>query len=88
MFVKINESQFNKILDYIESGKKDGAKLECGGARVGNKGYFIQPTIFSGVEDQMQIAREEVNIPCIHKQISTAIFFVDFRSSNVDLEIR
>ncbi|CAF1047486.1 unnamed protein product [Adineta ricciae] len=57
---QINESQFNKILDYIESGKKNGAKLECGGARVGNKGYFIQPTIFSGVEDQMQIAREEI----------------------------
>jgi acyl-CoA reductase-like NAD-dependent aldehyde dehydrogenase len=47
-------------LNYIESGQKDGAKLECGGNRVGDKGYFIQPTIFSDVTDNMQIAREEV----------------------------
>lgn len=59
-FLKINDSQFQKILNYIESGKNDGAKLECGGERVGNRGYFIQPTIFSGVQDEMKIAREEV----------------------------
>jgi acyl-CoA reductase-like NAD-dependent aldehyde dehydrogenase len=47
-------------LGYIESGKKEGAKLECGGERAGNKGYFIKPTIFSNVKDDMQIAREEV----------------------------
>jgi acyl-CoA reductase-like NAD-dependent aldehyde dehydrogenase len=47
-------------LGYIESGKKEGAKLECGGERSGDKGYFIQPTIFSNVKDDMQIAREEV----------------------------
>ena len=58
--MQINESQFDKILGYIESGKKDGAKLECGGERAGTKGYFIKPTIFSGVKDDMQIAREEV----------------------------
>ncbi len=58
--LQINNSQFEKILNYIQSGKKGGAKLECGGERAGNKGYFIQPTIFSGVEDDMQIAREEV----------------------------
>jgi len=57
---QINDSQFQKILGYIESGKKHGAKLECGGERSGNKGYFIKPTIFSGVKDDMQIAREEI----------------------------
>ncbi|CAF2735835.1 unnamed protein product [Rotaria sp. Silwood2] len=57
---QINDSQFQKIFGYIESGKKSGAKLECGGERVGNKGYFIKPTIFSGVKDEMQIAREEI----------------------------
>ncbi|CAF1429207.1 unnamed protein product [Adineta steineri] len=57
---QINESQFKKILDYVEAGKKDGAKLECGGERHGNKGYFIKPTIFSGVKDDMRIAREEI----------------------------
>ena len=40
--------------------KKEGAKLECGGARHGDKGYFIQPTVFSDVKDHMRIAKEEV----------------------------
>lgn len=47
-------------MDLIESGKKEGAKLEYGGAAVGEKGLFIQPTIFSGVKDHMRIAKEEV----------------------------
>ena len=41
-------------------GKKAGAKLECGGGKANDKGYFIEPTIFSGVKDDMEIAREEV----------------------------
>jgi acyl-CoA reductase-like NAD-dependent aldehyde dehydrogenase len=49
-------------LDLIESGKKDGAKVECGGASVGGDGFFIKPTVFSGVEDNMRIAKEEVTI--------------------------
>jgi len=49
-----------RVLEYIRSGKKSGAKLECGGEQVGDKGYFIQPTIFSDVKDDMKIAREEV----------------------------
>ncbi|CAF1007534.1 unnamed protein product [Adineta steineri] len=57
---QINDSQFKKILNYIELGKKDGAKLEYGGEQVGDKGYFIQPTIFSNVQDHMKIAREEI----------------------------
>ena len=50
----------NKILEMIESGKKEGAKLECGGARHGDKGYFVQSTVFSNVTDDMRIAKEEV----------------------------
>ncbi|XP_035217052.1 retinal dehydrogenase 1-like isoform X2 [Stegodyphus dumicola] len=57
---QIDDEQFNKILDLIESGKKEGAKLECGGARLGNKGYFVQPTVFSNVKDNMRIAKEEI----------------------------
>jgi len=57
---QVDKEQFEKILDLIESGKKDGAKLECGGGQVGDKGYFIQPTVFSGVEDHMRIAQEEI----------------------------
>ena len=47
-------------MDLIESGKKEGAKLECGGSRHGNKGYFVQPTVFSNVTDNMKIAKEEI----------------------------
>lgn len=61
---QIDKEQFDKILDLIASGKKEGAKLECGGARHGDKGYFIQPTVFSDVKDHMRIAKEEVFIQC------------------------
>jgi acyl-CoA reductase-like NAD-dependent aldehyde dehydrogenase len=57
---QIDETQMNKILGLIESGKTAGAKLECGGNRVGDKGYFVEPTVFTQVTDQMQIAREEI----------------------------
>lgn len=56
----MDEEQFNKILDLIESGKKEGAKLKAGGGRQGDKGYFIQPTVFADVQDNMRIAKEEV----------------------------
>lgn len=45
----------------IESGKKEGAKVEAGGSKVGDIGYFVYPTVFSNVTDKMRIAREEVN---------------------------
>jgi aldehyde dehydrogenase (NAD+) len=50
----------DKILDLIDSGKKAGAKLVVGGQREGDKGFFVQPTIFADVKDHHQIAREEV----------------------------
>lgn len=53
---------FDKVLGYIEHGKKGGARCVAGGGRVGNKGYFIQPTVFADVKDDMKIAREEVRL--------------------------
>lgn len=47
----------------IESGKEQGACLQAGGGRLGDKGYFIKPTVFSDVTDEMRIAKEEVNSP-------------------------
>ena len=41
----------------VESGKSEGAVLECGGSQIGGKGYFVKPTVFSGVKDNMRIAR-------------------------------
>ena len=50
----------------IESGKQEGARMTCGGAKGADRGYFIQPTVFSDVEDHMRIAREEVgHIPSL-----------------------
>ena len=59
--LKVDEDQFNKVLSLIESGIKDGAKLQCGGKRLGDKGYFIQPTVFSDVTEDMRIGKEEVS---------------------------
>jgi aldehyde dehydrogenase (NAD+) len=51
----------NLILhSYIDHGKKEGAKVEIGGGRHGDKGYFIEPTIFSGVSEDMKIMQEEI----------------------------
>ena len=57
---QVDDAQFDKVMGYIQSGKDDGARLVCGGERVGNRGYFIQPTVFSDVSDDMTIAREEI----------------------------
>ncbi len=47
-------------MELVESGKKEGATLQCGGGRHGDQGYFIQSTVFSDVTDDMRIAKEEV----------------------------
>jgi len=53
--------QFQKVLNYIQVGKAEGARLVCGGERIGNVGHFVQPTIFADVEEHMTIYKEEVN---------------------------
>ena len=68
--LKVDKEQFDKILELIESGKKEGAKLECGGGRHGDKGYFIQPTVFSDVKDDMRIAKEEVLTSLILSEVN------------------
>ena len=50
----------SKILGYIETGKKEGAQLLTGGNRHGKKGFFVEPTVFAGVRDDMVIAKEEI----------------------------
>jgi len=57
---QVDQAQFDKILSYIDKGKSEGAKCLTGGGRSGDRGYFIQPTIFAGVEDRMAIARDEI----------------------------
>jgi aldehyde dehydrogenase (NAD+) len=62
---QVDRDQFDKVMGYIDAGKREGAKLVCGGDRVGDKGYFIQPTVFSDVEDHMKISQEEIFGPVL-----------------------
>jgi len=57
---QVDKIQFDKILGFIESGKAEGAKVVLGGGRNGDKGYNVQPTIFTEVQDNMKIAKEEI----------------------------
>ena len=57
---QVDQAQFDKIIGLIEKGKQEGARCLTGGNREGKTGYFIQPTIFDGVDDSMTIAQEEI----------------------------
>src|SRR5215468_9301130 len=57
---QVDQTQFDKVMGYIEAGRQEKAKLVAGGNRVGEKGYFIEPTVFADVQDNMKIAQEEI----------------------------
>ncbi|KAK4280865.1 hypothetical protein QN277_012430 [Acacia crassicarpa] len=57
---QVDKRQFEKILSYIEHGKREGATLLTGGKAIGNKGYYIEPTIFANVKEDMLIAKDEI----------------------------
>ena len=62
---QVDKAQFDKIMSYIEKGKSEGASCVAGGERVGDKGYFVAPTIFDGVRDDMSIATDEIFGPVL-----------------------
>jgi len=84
MGAQVSKEQFDKILGYIDTGKQEGAMLVTGGERCGEKGYFIKPTIFDAVDNNMKIAREEIFGPVV-----SAITFDDVsevvRQSNLSI---
>jgi len=57
---QVSKVQFDRIMSYIDAGKQSGAKVEIGGKRSGDKGFFIEPTIFSNVTEDMKIVQEEI----------------------------
>jgi acyl-CoA reductase-like NAD-dependent aldehyde dehydrogenase len=63
----VSKTQMERVLGYIATGKKEGATLLSGGERtpVNGKGYFVQPTVFEGVDREMTIAREEIFGPVL-----------------------
>ncbi len=69
---QVSELQFDRIMGYIQSGKEQGATVVTGGERHGDKGYFIQPTIFADVHPEMKIVQEEIFGPvCVISKFST-----------------
>ncbi|HVG52343.1 MAG TPA: aldehyde dehydrogenase family protein [Xanthobacteraceae bacterium] len=68
----ISEKQMQRVLHYIGIGREEGAQIVTGGAREGDRGYFLQPTIFAGVSGDMRIACEEIFGPVV-----SVLSFVD-----------
>lgn len=70
---------YEKVLSYIEAGKAGGAKCLAGGDKLGDKGYYIKPTVFADVSDDMKIAKEEVSSSSIlntHICVSNVYLFL------------
>jgi aldehyde dehydrogenase (NAD+) len=57
---QIDDIQFEKVMSYIDAGQREGAELLTGGKRAAEPGYFVEPTVFANVQDEMKIAREEI----------------------------
>src|SRR5215468_689112 len=63
---QVSQEQFDRVMGFIDAGKKEGAKMLTGGNRIGDKGYFIEPTVFDNVKDDMKIAKEEIFGPVMN----------------------
>ncbi len=64
----ISNKQLSRVMSYMDIGSTEGAQLECGGQRMGGdlaNGYYVAPTVFSGVNNSMRIAREEIFGPVV-----------------------
>ena len=57
---QVDDNQLKTIMGYIDSGKKEGASLLTGGKQHGSEGYFVEPTVFGDVKDDMKICQEEI----------------------------
>ncbi|KAI0364897.1 aldehyde dehydrogenase [Pilatotrama ljubarskyi] len=57
---QVSQQQYDRIMGYIESGKKEGAKVVTGGERLGQEGYYIKPTVFTDTKPHMKIVQEEI----------------------------
>ncbi|PGT15193.1 aldehyde dehydrogenase DhaS [Bacillus cereus] len=61
----VSEEQQKRVMSYIEKGIEEGAEVLCGGSNPFNQGYFVSPTVFADVNDEMTIAKEEIFGPVI-----------------------
>jgi aldehyde dehydrogenase (NAD+) len=56
----VSAAQMKTVLDYVDIGREEGATLVTGGARLGKRGFFVEPTVFANVEHEMRISQEEI----------------------------
>lgn len=68
----ISAKQLGRVIEYIDSGRHEGAEIVTGGSRIGNRGYFLEPTVFAGARNDMRIVREEIFGP-----VATVLRFHD-----------
>jgi len=61
----VSHEQLERVCSYIDAGIRDGAQLVTGGKRTGERGYFVEPTVFAGTRQSMKIAREEIFGPVV-----------------------
>ncbi|MBS1862694.1 MAG: aldehyde dehydrogenase family protein [Actinobacteria bacterium] len=61
----ISSEQLERVSGFIEAGRSDGAELVTGGSRIGDTGYFIEPTVFTKTSPEMSIEREEIFGPVV-----------------------
>ncbi|KAJ3195496.1 hypothetical protein HK101_011932 [Irineochytrium annulatum] len=80
----VDEVQFKRVMGYIDEGKKAGAKAVIGGKRFGDKGYFVEPTIFTDVNDDMSIVKEEIFGPVVCVQTFKTIEEIIERANNTN----
>ncbi|KAJ5587835.1 uncharacterized protein N7459_003600 [Penicillium hispanicum] len=79
---QVSQLQFDRIMGYINEGKRAGANVVTGGARHGSQGYYIQPTIFSDVNENMSIVKEEIFGPvCTVQKFSTEAEAIELANS-------
>jgi 5-carboxymethyl-2-hydroxymuconic-semialdehyde dehydrogenase len=61
----VTEEHYNKVMSYFDVAKEDGANVAAGGEKIGDEGYFVRPTLFTGATKDMRIAREEIFGPVL-----------------------
>src|SRR3984957_15142572 len=79
---QVSQEQLDKIRGYVDLGQKQGATLLSGGHRHGSKGFFVEPTVFDNVKDDMAIAKDEIFGPVVSVLPFTSVEEVVERANN------
>ena len=61
----VSDEQLRRVTGYLDSGRDDGATALTGGTRYGDKGYFVEPTVLTGIRPDMKVVREEIFGPVL-----------------------